>query len=96
MSEFMGLVHGQYDAKPEGFKPGGMSLHNSMVPHGPDAEAFDKASSAPLAPHKLDNTLAFMFESRWRFLPTAFALGGGALDARYADCWSALKDRFQP
>jgi homogentisate 1,2-dioxygenase len=96
MSEFMGLVHGQYDAKPEGFKPGGMSLHNSMVPHGPDAEAFDKASSAPLAPHKLDNTLAFMFESRWRFKPTAFALGGGALDARYADCWSALKDSFQP
>ncbi|HJV60137.1 MAG TPA: homogentisate 1,2-dioxygenase, partial [Albitalea sp.] len=53
MSEFMGLVHGQYDAKPEGFKPGGMSLHNCMVPHGPDAEAFEKASSAPLAPHKL-------------------------------------------
>lgn len=96
MSEFMGLVHGQYDAKPEGFKPGGMSLHNSMVPHGPDAEAFDKASTAPLAPHKLDHTLAFMFESRWRFRPTAFALGCGALDTRYADCWSALNDRFQP
>jgi hypothetical protein len=67
MSEFMGLVHGQYDAKPEGFKPGGMSLHNTLVPHGPDAEAFDKASHAALAPHKLDHTLAFMFESRWRF-----------------------------
>ncbi len=73
MSEFMGLVHGQYDAKPEGFRPGGMSLHNCMVPHGPDAEAFDKASSATLAPHKLDDTLAFMFESRWRMLPTEFA-----------------------
>jgi homogentisate 1,2-dioxygenase len=96
MSEFMGLVHGQYDAKPEGFKPGGMSLHNCMVPHGPDAEAFDKASSAELKPHKLDNTLAFMFESRWRFRPTAFALGCGALDARYTDCWAALKDGFQP
>ena len=96
MSEFMGLVHGQYDAKPEGFKPGGMSLHNSLVPHGPDAEAFDKASGATLAPHKLDDTLAFMFESRWRFRPTAFALGCGALDARYADCWSALKDGFRP
>ena len=46
MSEFMGLVHGQYDAKPEGFRPGGMSLHNCMVPHGPDTEAFDKASNA--------------------------------------------------
>ncbi len=96
MSEFMGLVHGQYDAKPEGFKPGGMSLHNSMVPHGPDAEAFDKASSAALAPHKLDHTLAFMLESRWRFKPTAFAMGCGALDARYADCWQGLQDNFKP
>ncbi len=96
MSEFMGLVHGQYDAKPEGFKPGGMSLHNCMVPHGPDAEAFDKASHAALAPHKLDHTLAFMFESRWRFKPTAFALGCGALDARYADCWQGLQDNFKP
>ncbi|MDH5538342.1 MAG: homogentisate 1,2-dioxygenase, partial [Rhizobacter sp.] len=95
MSEFMGLVHGQYDAKPEGFLPGGASLHNCMVPHGPDAEAFDKASHAELAPHKLDNTLAFMFESRWRFRPTEFALSGGALDTRYAECWAALADRFK-
>jgi homogentisate 1,2-dioxygenase len=93
MSEFMGLVYGQYDAKPEGFKPGGMSLHNSMVPHGPDAEAFEKASTADLKPHKLDNTLAFMFESRWRFLPTEFALRHAPLDSSYADCWTALSDR---
>ena len=95
MSEFMGLVYGQYDAKPEGFKPGGMSLHNCMVPHGPDAEAFDKASNAPLAPHKLDNTLAFMFESRWRFHPTGFALNEAPLDAAYADCWAGLGDHFK-
>ena len=94
MSEFMGLVYGQYDAKPEGFKPGGMSLHNGMVPHGPDAEAFEKASTAPLAPHKLDNTLAFMFESRWRFRPTAFALQEAPRDAAYAQCWAGLGDRF--
>jgi homogentisate 1,2-dioxygenase len=94
MAEFMGLVHGQYDAKPEGFKPGGMSLHNTLVPHGPDVEAFDKASHAALAPHKLDHTLAFMFESRWRMRPTAFALNGGALDLGYAQCWAALADRF--
>lgn len=95
MSEFMGLVQGQYHAKPEGFKPGGMSLHNCMVPHGPDEEAFDKASNAPLAPHKLDDTLAFMFESRWRFQPTEFALrASGALDRDYAACWSGLPDRF--
>ncbi len=84
MSEFMGLVYGQYDAKPEGFKPGGASLHNCMVPHGPDTEAFEKASTADLKPHKLDNTLAFMFESRYRFIPTAYAMEGGALDPAYA------------
>jgi len=94
MSEFMGLVYGQYDAKPEGFRPGGASLHNCMVPHGPDEEAFEKASSAPLAPHKLDNTLAFMFETRYRFVPTEYAMNGGALDADYAQCWQGLKDEF--
>ncbi len=96
MSEFMGLVYGQYDAKPEGFRPGGASLHNSMVPHGPDTDAFERASAAPLAPHKLDHTLAFMFESRWRLRPTAWAMRDGARDLRYADCWTGLKDHFQP
>ncbi len=96
MSEFMGLVLGEYDAKPGGFKPGGASLHNSMVPHGPDEEAFDKATHADLKPHKLDNTLAFMFESRYRFIPTNFALQSQALDTDYADCWAGLKDQFKP
>ena len=96
MSEFMGLVLGEYDAKPEGFKPGGASLHNCMVPHGPDEEAFERASGAELKPQKLDNTLAFMFESRYRFIPTEFALTSPQLDARYADCWAGLKDRFEP
>jgi homogentisate 1,2-dioxygenase len=95
MSEFMGLVYGQYDAKPEGFRPGGMSLHNCMVPHGPDAEAFEKASAAPLAPHKLDHTLAFMLESRWRFKPTAWAMEAGTLDRGYAACWSGLQDQYR-
>ena len=94
MSEFMGLVRGQYDAKPEGFIPGGMSLHNCMVPHGPDADAFDKASHDALAPHKLDKTLAFMFESRQRLLPTDFALRSDVLDAGYAECWAGLADKF--
>ena len=91
MSEFMGLVHGEYDAKPGGFKPGGASLHNCMVPHGPDEEAFEKASHADLKPQKLDNTLAFMFESRYRFIPTNWALQSPALDTDYADCWAGLK-----
>jgi homogentisate 1,2-dioxygenase len=96
MSEFMGLVYGEYDAKPGGFKPGGASLHNAMVPHGPDEEAFEKASSADLKPQKLDNTLAFMFESRYRFVPSAFALSKAPLDHDYADCWAGLKDQFKP
>ncbi len=65
MSEFMGLIYGQYDAKPHGFSPGGVSLHNTMLPHGPDAEAYDHHSTVELKPHKLTNTMAFMFESRF-------------------------------
>ena len=95
MSEFMGLVYGQYDAKEEGFVPGGASLHNCMVPHGPDADAFVKASAADLKPQKLDNTLAFMFESRYRFVPTTFAMSSGILDKNYSDCWAGLKDQFK-
>lgn len=94
MSEFMGLVYGEYDAKPGGFKPGGASLHNLMVPHGPDEEAFSKASNADLKPQKLDHTLAFMFESRYRFIPSAWALQSPALDQNYADCWAGLPDQF--
>jgi homogentisate 1,2-dioxygenase len=96
MSEFMGLVVGQYDAKPEGFRPGGASLHNGMVPHGPDAEAFERASNAPLAPQRLDGTLAFMFESRWRFVPTPWALRDAHLDDDYASCWAPLKEAAAP
>ena len=48
-SEFMGLIHGVYDAKAEGFMPGGASLHNCMTGHGPDAETFEKASAADLS-----------------------------------------------
>ncbi|HSI50873.1 MAG TPA: homogentisate 1,2-dioxygenase [Ideonella sp.] len=97
MSEFMGLVYGQYDAKPEGFRPGGASLHNCMVPHGPDQDAFEKASGAELKPHKLDHTLAFMFESRYRFIPTDYAMqASGVLDAGYPACWAGLQDRFAP
>ena len=90
MSEFMGLVHGQYDAKPDGFKPGGASLHNSFVPHGPDIEAFTKASNAELAPHKLDNTLAFMLESRYVLQPTEYAMTSDKLDKNYFNCWQGL------
>ena len=94
MSEFMGLVCGVYDAKPEGFQPGGMSLHNSMLPHGPDADAFEKASSAELKPVKLTNTLAFMFESRLPQRVTKFAAEAPFRQPGYADCWKPLRKNF--
>ena len=94
MSEFMGLILGVYDAKPEGFQPGGMSLHNSMLPHGPDAGAFEKASAAELKPVKMTNTLAFMFESRLPQRVTKFAAEATFRQPGYADCWRPLRKNF--
>lgn len=96
MSEFMGLIYGQYDAKPQGFKPGGISLHNCMLPHGPDAEAFQGASTAELKPHKLTGTMAFMFETRYPQRVTPFAAGLAQLQTGYLDCWKGLKKNFNP
>ncbi len=96
MSEFMGLIYGQYDAKPQGFTPGGISLHNCMLPHGPDAEAFDKASNTELTPHKLTNTLAFMFETRFPQRVTRYAAELPTLQPEYAECWQGLDKMFDP
>ncbi len=95
MSEFMGLIYGVYDAKPGGFKPGAMSLHNSMLPHGPDADAFQAATTKDLEPEKLEGTLAFMFETRFVQNPTAFASDRSRIDMDYAQCWAGLERRFQ-
>jgi homogentisate 1,2-dioxygenase len=94
MSEFMGLIFGQYDAKEEGFTPGGASLHNCMSAHGPDADAFEKARDADLKPQRYENTLAFMFESRYVIRPTKFAMETEALQKDYSDCWQGLKKHF--
>jgi homogentisate 1,2-dioxygenase len=94
MSEFMGLVYGVYDAKAEGFVPGGMSLHNQMLPHGPDSDAFESASNAELKPIKLTNTLAFMFETRFRQRLTRYAAELPTRQDDYADCWKGLKKHF--
>src|SRR3546814_17835215 len=91
MSEFMGLIEGVYDAKPGGFLPGGMSLHNAMLPHGPDAEAFEKASAEPLAPVRQSGTLAFMFETRLPPHITEFSAETAAHDVELQDCWRGLK-----
>ena len=46
MSECMGLLSGTYDAKTGGgFQPGGMSLHNIMAGHGPDADAYERVAN---------------------------------------------------
>ncbi|MGD0052510.1 MAG: homogentisate 1,2-dioxygenase [Vulcanimicrobiaceae bacterium] len=94
-SEFMGLVHGAYDAKEEGFVPGGASLHNSMSAHGPDAETYARASAADTAePAHITDTLAFMFETRLVLHPTRRALESAELQAEYFQCWQGLPKRF--
>ena len=94
MSELMGNIYGQYDAKPKGFVPGGMSLHNMMLPHGPDKNAFEGASNAELKAEKLDNTMSFMFETRFPQHLTAFAAKEAPLQDDYIDCWDSLEKKF--
>ena len=91
MSEFMGLIHGVYDAKEGGgFTPGGASLHNQMNAHGPDAVSTRAAMESELAPFKIDGTLAFMFESRWVIRPTAHAMAIPERQDDYDTCWDGF------
>ncbi|MEZ0470869.1 homogentisate 1,2-dioxygenase [Luteimonas salinilitoris] len=94
-SEFMGLVHGAYDAKAEGFAPGGCSLHNCMSGHGPDAATFEKASNADLSkPDVIADTMAFMFETRAVIRPTQQAIDAGHRQRDYQACWVGLEKHF--
>jgi len=96
-SEFMGLIHGVYDAKAEGFVPGGASLHNCMTGHGPDAETFEKATRTDTSkPHHIQDTMAFMFETRLPIRPTRFALEAAELQHDYYTCWQGLAKHFDP
>jgi homogentisate 1,2-dioxygenase len=96
-SEFMGLVHGAYDAKAEGFAPGGASLHNCMTGHGPDAATFEKASNADLSkPDVITDTMAFMFEARAVIRPTQQALDAAHRQRDYQACWAGLQRHFDP
>jgi homogentisate 1,2-dioxygenase len=88
MSEAMGLIHGAYDAKAEGFAPGGLSLHNLMSGHGPDLESWKKASEAQLKPAKIEGTMAFMVETCWPYRPTRFALDHAQSD--YDEAWAGF------
>lgn len=95
MSEYMGLIYGDYDAKTGGgFAPGGASLHNAHAAHGPDAATVKHEMSADLAPRKLRDTMAFMFESRYPFVATPFALETEARDRDYAACWASIPRHF--
>lgn len=95
MSEYMGLIHGTYDAKETGFLPGGGSLHNCMSAHGPDSQAYDKAISTPLAPEYYANTLAFMFESQQVWQVTPYAYQADFRQKNYLACWQGLKANFK-
>lgn len=96
MSEYMGLITGAYDAKEGGFVPGGSSLHPAMSAHGPDVASHAKASAEALAPHKIDNTMAFMFESRWPIQPSAAALASPLLQKEYDACWTGFEKAKLP
>ena len=96
-SEFMGLIQGSYDAKAEGFLPGGASLHNCMSGHGPDAATFEAASRADTTrPEHVTGTMAFMFETRCLIQPTPHALSSPQRQADYWQCWQGLRKRFDP
>ena len=96
MSEFMGLIAGAYDAKAGGFAPGGASLHTCMNAHGPDKASHAAATSADLKPHKIENTMAFMFESRWPLRPTEWALKTPLLQSDYDACWDGFEKAKLP
>ncbi len=96
MTEFMGLIEGAYDAKQGGFSPGGASLHPCMSGHGPDQASWEKASAATLQPHRIENTLAFMFESRWTLTPTRWALDTPAMQLDYDDVWRGFEKARLP
>ena len=96
-SEFMGLIEGVYDAKAEGFAPGGASLHNCMSGHGPDAATYEQAVRADTSqPQRLADTMAFMFETRAVIRPTRYALESPLLQRDYGRVWSGLRKHFTP
>jgi homogentisate 1,2-dioxygenase len=94
MSEAMGLISGAYDAKAEGFQPGGLSLHNLMSGHGPDVESWKKASEAELKPTKIEGTMAFMVETCWPYRPTDWALERAQPD--YDQAWAGFPKAHLP
>lgn len=97
MSEFMGLIYGQYEARKEGFAPGGIGLHNSMVPHGPDLKVYEGGTGAQLEPVRVENSLSVMFETRFVLKVTRWALESSYLQQDYREnTWGGLERHFDP
>lgn len=96
MAEFMGLIYGKYEAKAEGFKAGGATLHSNMTPHGPDAQCFEQAFNEELKPKKVaEETMAFMFETCLELAVTEWgATTCQKLDMEYYKCWKNIKKCF--
>ncbi|KTD23404.1 Homogentisate 1,2-dioxygenase [Legionella lansingensis] len=95
MNELMGLITGEYDAKKEGFIPGGVSIHNCMTAHGPDGDTYRSVIHEELKPTRYQNTLAFMFETRKPWLVSEQAFRHPAREANYSACWQSLPLNFQ-
>jgi homogentisate 1,2-dioxygenase len=94
MSEFMGLIRGEYDAKKDGFLPGGISIHNRMSAHGPDYNTVMAAEEKNLQPEKYNDTLAFMLESNMAWDITKYAAETNLLQHHYYECWQNIPNRF--
>lgn len=67
-----------------------------MLPHGPNTDAFEHASSMELKPQRQSETMAFMFETRFAQRLTKFAAEHASLQADYVDCWKDIHKRFDP
>jgi homogentisate 1,2-dioxygenase len=98
MSEFMGLILGRYEAKEEGFAPGGATLHSMMTPHGPDADCFNAWSEKELKPERVaEGTMAFMFETSLGLAVTKWGEETcEKLDKNYYKCWQGIESKFTP
>lgn len=95
MTEFMGLIIGDYEAKQDGgFLPGGASLHSLMTPHGPDSATFKAATQnpdQPQLPRKVaEGTMVFMFETSFILSVTPWAYQ--RIQPNYCKVWSELPE----
>ncbi|MFI4919542.1 MAG: homogentisate 1,2-dioxygenase [Legionellales bacterium] len=90
MNELMGLVQGEYDAKKEGFLPGGVSIHNCMTPHGPDYSTYEQTITQELGPEQYNNTLAFMLETKEIWQVTEDAMNHPCRQKEYLNCWQGF------